>query len=251
MIEINLLPGTGKKKASRGGGGGPKFDLAASLGGLSKKVKDKYLAAAVLGVIVSAGAMGFLYTTQSQRQEELQGRLDQALADSTHFAAVVDDQLKMTAKRDTLLHDLNLIRSIDEDRFVWAHALDEISRALPQYTWLSSLTMSGSPQGASANPAPTAGKKEKEKKKDKSKIETEIPRDTVRFRLVGQTVDIQALTRFMRQLESSPFLQDVQLEKSELALADGKEVTQFTLNATYSRPDTSTLNRVPLSVSVR
>lgn len=248
MIEINLLPGSGKKKASRGGG--PKFDLAATLGGLSQKVKDKYLAGAVAGVIVGVGAVAMLYTTQSRHESELQAHLDRAVQDSSHFAVVLADQLKMTAKRDTLLHDLNLIRSIDEDRFVWAHVLDEVSRALPQYTWLSSLTYAGVPQGAVVKPPPATAKKDKGKKKEE-KIDTEIPRDTVKMRILGQTVDIQALTRFMRQLEASPFLGNVELEKSELVLAEGKEVTQFTINVTYTRPDTATIRRVPLRVSVR
>ena len=250
MIEINLLPGSGKKKASRGGG--PKFDFAATLGGFSQKIKDKYLAAAVAGVIVGVGAVAALYTTQSRHESELQAQLDRAVQDSTHYAVVLDDQIKMTAKRDTLLHDLNLIRSIDEDRFVWAHVLDEVSRALPQYTWLSSLTLSGMPQGATA-PPPKPGAKAKDKGKDKTKdrIQTEIPQDTVRFRIIGQTVDIQALTRFMRQLEASPFLGDVQLEKSELVITDGKEATQFSVTMSYTRPDTAMMRRVPLRVSVR
>lgn len=247
MIEINLLPGSGKKKASRGGGA--KLDLAATFGGLSQKVKDKYLAAAVAAVVLAFLAVGYLYTDQAKRTADMQARLDKAVEDSTHYAAVVADQIKMEAKRDTLLHDLNLIRSIDEDRFVWAHVLDEISRALPQYTWLSSLTYAGAAQGAPTTPPVVAGKKEKEKKK--TKIDTEIPRDTVKMRMIGQTVDIQALTRFMRQLEASPFLGDVQLEKSELAIADGKEVTQFTINMTYTRPDTASVRRVPLRVSVK
>lgn len=260
MIEINLSPGTGKKKSSRGGGGGgPKMNLGTSFGGFSKSVKDKFLAAAVLAVVIGLGAIASLYTTQTARASALQERLDKAVEDSTHYAAVVADQIKVEAKRDTLLRDINLIKSIDADRFVWPHILDEVSKALPQYTWITNLGYAGTPQGASAAPTgpqqPGAPKPATDSaslgKKKSKKIQTEIVPDTIHIRMIGMTVDIQALTRFMRQLEASPFLADVQLEKSELALADGKEVTQFTLNATYSRPDTSMLNRVPLSVSVR
>ncbi len=262
MIEINLSPGAGKKKSSRGGGGGgggPKMNFGASLSGLTKRIKDKYLAAAVVSVIAGVGAIAFLYTTQSARASTLQERLDKAVEDSTHYAAVVADQIKVEAKRDTLLHDINLIKSIDEDRFVWPHILDEVSKALPQYTWITNLGYAGTPQGAQAAPTgpqqPGAPKPASDSasggKKKKAKLSTEIVHDTVRIRMIGMTVDIQALTRFMRQLEASPFLQDVQLEKSELALADGKEVTQFTLNATFTRPDTTAISRVPLSVSVR
>jgi len=69
----------------------------------------------------------------------------------------------------------------------------------------------------------------------------------VRIRMIGLTPDIQALTRFMRQLEASPFFADVQLNNSQLASDQGKDVTQFTLDVTYTRPDTSVIHRVPLS----
>jgi hypothetical protein len=73
----------------------------------------------------------------------------------------------------------------------------------------------------------------------------------VDFRLVGNTVDIQALTRYMRLLEASPFVENVQLIKSALIIVDGKEVTEFTLDASYQTPDSTAIRTVPLTVSVR
>jgi Tfp pilus assembly protein PilN len=163
---------------------------------------------------------------------------------------VLREREKAEAKRDTVLRSLNLIRAIDDDRFVWPHVLDEVSRALPPYTWLVSLGFTGAGQGTTAITtvaapgAPADGKKRR-------RVETAIPRDTIRLRLVGNTVDIQALTRFMKQLESSPFLENVQLAKSERGQDNGKEVTQFQLDMMYSRPDPSLVRRVPLAVSVR
>jgi Tfp pilus assembly protein PilN len=255
MIEINLLPGSGKKKP-KGGGGGPKFDLGAALSGFTAKVKDKYLAAAFILLAVGGGAVGASYTMQTKKEVELQSQLDQAVQDSSHYATVMRDKARAEAKRDTVLRQLNIIRSIDEDRFVWAHVLDEVSKALPPYTWLTVVNYAGTPQGAqnvaSSTPgAPGAPPAADSTTKKKKKIETEIPRDTIKIRILGRTVDIQALTRFMKQLEASPFLGDVQLQKSELAIDDRKEVTQFTLDVTFTRPDTSVISRVPLAVSVR
>ena len=73
----------------------------------------------------------------------------------------------------------------------------------------------------------------------------------MRIHLVGNTVDIQALTRFIRQLEQSAFLEQVQLVKSEHANDNGKDVTQFQLDMLYSRPDPAMVKRVPLAVSVK
>jgi hypothetical protein len=55
----------------------------------------------------------------------------------------------------------------------------------------------------------------------------------------------------MKDLEASPFLANIQLDKSELAIDQGKEVTQFQLTMGYSRPDTTMIRRVPLSLSAR
>ena len=50
---------------------------------------------------------------------------------------------------------------------------------------------------------------------------------------------------------SPPFLAGVQLDKSEPAVDQGKDVTQFQLTLGYSRPDTTLLHRVPLTLSVK
>ena len=77
------------------------------------------------------------------------------------------------------------------------------------------------------------------------------PPEPAKFRIVGNTVDIQALTRFVKLLEASPFIQNVTWGKSEIAMVDGKEVTEFSLDAQYQRPDSSMILTKPVSLSVR
>lgn len=254
MIEINLLPGT-KKKGRKGGGGGgaslslPKFDFGSWIEGVRERIREPWLIGAVAVTLLTIGAISALYVRQAARATTLEEALQKAVQDSTRFASVLREREMAEAKRDTVLRSLNLIRAIDDDRFVWPHVMDEISRALPPYTWLVSLGFTGAGQGQQAittvAPPPAApGKK-------RPTVQTVIPRDTVRVRVVGNTVDIQALTRFMTQLEASPFLDQVQLAKSERASDNGKEVTQFQLDMLYSRPDPSLVRRVPLAVSVR
>jgi Tfp pilus assembly protein PilN len=255
MIEINLLPGT-KKKSRRGGGGGgggvsmPKFDFAAWIESVKERVREPWLIGGVVISVLAIAAIGGLYVRQAAREATLEQALQKAVQDSTRFASVLREREMAEAKRDTVLRSLNLIRAIDDDRFVWPHVMDEVSRALPPYTWIVSLGFTGAGQGqqavttVAAAPAADPGKKRRV-------VQTAIPRDTVRVRVVGNTVDIQALTRFMTQLEASPFLAQVQLAKSERAMDNGKEVTQFQLDMLYSRPDAAQVRRVPLAVSVR
>ena len=255
MIEINLLPGSGKKKSSRSGGGAArKINFGALIAGITQKIRDPWLISAVGSVVVSAGVVGGTYLYQESRITSLGSQEAAALADSTRLSAALKERLKADARRDTLLRRMNLIRAIDEDRYIWPHVLDEVSKALPPYTWLSSLAFMGTPQGSinvAAGAKPETGQGDDKAKKKPKKVDVEIPRDEVRIRMIGLTPDIQALTRFMRQLESSPFFADVQLNNSQLASDQGKDVTQFTLDVTYSRPDTSVIRRIPLSATVK
>ena len=248
MIEINLLPGSGKK-ARRGGGS--KLDLGAMLAGVRDKVREPWLIAAVATSAVALALCGTLFVTQNKRETRLEDDLQKAVQDSTRYASVLREREKAEAKRDTVLRSLNLIRAIDDDRFVWPHILDEVSRALPPYTWLVSLGFTGAGQGQSTISTMSAAPSPEGAKHKRKALETAVARDTIRVRVVGNTVDIQALTRFMKQLETSPFLENVQLAKSERAMDNGKEITQFQLDMVYTRPDPSLLRRVPLAVSVR
>ena len=206
-------------------------------------------------MIVSAVAVGVLYTMQGTREATLNERREVALRDSTRYANFLKDRYKVEAVRDTLLRQVNVIRSIDEDRFVWPHVLDEISRAIPQYTWLTAVSFAGTPQGSNnVVVTPKTGEDTSaaaKKRRAPRRMDTAIPKDVITIRLSGRTVDIQAVTRFMKDLEASPYLSNVQLDKSELAVEQGKEVAQFQLTIGYSRPDSLMLHRVPLTLSVR
>jgi Tfp pilus assembly protein PilN len=250
MIEINLLPGSGKK-SKKGGGGGAKLNLGASLENLKSRIRDPYLIGAIVSAVIAAVALGGLYTTQEARAARLDEELQKSVQDSTRYASVLREREKAEAKRDTVLRSLNMIRAIDDDRYIWPHVMDEVSSALPPYTWIVSLSFSGAGQATSPivtvlapEPAGSSGRRRKG-------APTQVVRDTVRVRLVGNTVDIQALTRFMKQLEVSPLLENVSLASSQRANDNGKEVTQFQLDMLYTRPSPTDVRRVPLAVSVR
>ena len=250
MIEINLSPGTGKK-AKKGGGGGAKLNVGASLGNLKAKVRDPYMLGAIGSALVAILVTGGLYTTQESRSARLDEELQKAVQDSTRYASVLREREKAEAKRDTVLRSLNMIRAIDDDRYIWPHIMDEVSSALPPYTWIVSLGFSGVGQATSpiktvVETAPASGTGRRRRA-----APTEVVRDTIRIRLVGNTVDIQALTRFMKQLEVSPLLENVTLVSSQRAIDNGKDVTQFQLDMRYTRPGATEVRRVPLAVSVR
>lgn len=239
MIEINLLPRAGRKAGRRGAAGA---GLATMLGGVAAKVRDPYLAAATASLVLAAVAVGLLHLRHTGRVAELTVREQQAVQDSTRYAVVLAEKRTAEAQRDSILRQLDIIRSIDNDRFVWPHLMEEVSRALPAYTWLTGLSQTSSVISVAARPDSVAGD---------STVAAPAAPEPLRFALVGQTVDIQALTRFMKLLEASPFIQNVQLTRSSLLAAQGREVTEFELEAQYEVPPASAVRTVPVSLTVR
>ena len=241
MIEINLLPGA--KKARRGGSG-PSFNVGALFSGVSSSVKDPFLLMAVGGLVIGLAATGVLFTSLRSREATLIEREQQAMQDSTRYAAVLKERGHAAAQRDSVVRQLAIIRTIDGERFTWPHLLDEISEALPPYTWLTSI--------AQTSPVPSIASRDSltgpEQGAAAAAAEAAAP---LMLRLVGQTVDIQALTRYMRILEASPFLEGVNLVRSDIVLVESREVTEFTLDMQYQQPDSAAIRTVPLTVAVR
>ena len=256
MIEINLLPGAGKK--SRGGRSAA-AGIGSALSDIGAKVKDPYLLFAVGTTAVAVLLVGALFMRQESVANALIEREQQEVQDSTRHAAVLGEKRAAEARRDSVLAQLDVIRRIDDNRFVWPHLMDEISRVMPAYTWLTSLDQTSAaviPVATDAPPPKKAAKKPKAAKgaKDAAPVKEEpevaaIP--PMKFKIQGITVDIQALTRFMRDLEASPFVQTVQLDKSALTMVEGKEVTEFTLTGEYQQPDSTATRREPIALSVR
>jgi Tfp pilus assembly protein PilN len=250
MIEINLLPGAGRKKTASSSG--PSIDFAALFAGLSGQLKNVYIIGGAALAVLAVAAVGVMYWKASHDRTVAESRLDKAMTDSTRYAGVLAARATLTAKRDTLLRQVNLIRSIDEDRYIWPHIMDEMSRALPAYTWITNLQFAGTPAGrqtvVALPPPPPPDAKTKPKP-----LPTAIPKEDVTFRLTGRTVDIQALTRFMNDLQQSPFIASVDLERADPSSDQGKDMYQFTLSMKYRRQDTTStaIRRLPLVITVR
>jgi Tfp pilus assembly protein PilN len=263
MIEINLLPGDGKKKRRAKTGSGVKFEFHPSqwFASIAEKVTDKYL----LGAIGAAGVSGllivFMFIRQTAQATSLEARETKAVNDSAQFSAVLTAKQRAEVTRDSLYQQIAIIKSIDDSRYLWSHLMYEVSNALPQYTWLTEITQTSQPRSVAV--ADTTTKKvaadttkslkqqaaaRNQAKRARSDSLLASAKD-IKFKIVGHTVDIQALTRFMKALEASPFIQNVQLARSDLVQAEGKEVTEFTLEAETQTPPPFAIKTVPLVVS--
>lgn len=265
MIEINLLPGDGKKKR-RGGSSTTsvaKLDVKALFSGITDKITDKYLIGAIGAAAVSGLLIAFMFIHQTAKASELDEKESKAVKDSAQFSAILTAKSRAQATRDSLYQQIAVIKSIDDSRYLWSHLMYEISNALPQYTWLTEITQTSQPKSvaaadtvkkvAAADTSSALSPKQRAAERDRLKRARSdsllASAKDIKFRIVGHTVDIQALTRFMKSLEASPFIQNVQLSRSDLVQAEGKEVTEFTLEAETQSPPTFAIKTVPLIVS--
>ena len=141
------------------------------------------------------------------------------------------------------------------DARIFTPSFDEVTRALPAYTWLIDLgPVRVSPTtapvaSASAAPKPVAHKPGAAPADSAANGPVQPP--PVQFELNGRTVDIQAYTRFLRQLEASPWITDVLPVSAQTVVEKERPVTAFTIRATYHQADSAYIRTVPLSQSVR
>ena len=264
MIEINLLPGDGKKKRRAKTSSPTKFEFNLKpppwLAGLTEKITDKYLLGAIGAAAASGLLIAFMFIHQTAQARSLEQRETKAVNDSAQFSAVLNAKARAEATRDSLYQQIAIIKSIDDSRYLWSHLMYEVSNALPQYTWLTEITQTSQPRSVAvadttkkvAADTTKSLKQQAAARNQARKVRSDsllAAAKDIKFRIVGHTVDIQALTRFMKSLEASPFIQNVQLSRSDLVQAEGKEVTEFTLEAETQTPPAFAIKTVPLVVS--
>jgi Tfp pilus assembly protein PilN len=243
MITVNLRPGQKRKRS----GGNPLKGLLDSFSGLKEltaKVKDPLLMGAVGAWVVVIAALGLIYLNQVRQLYVLEPRLEQARSEHRRFKAFLADKRRQEKIRDSLFAQITVIRRVDGDRYIWPHLLDEITKALPAYTWLVDL-------GFTAPPAPTPGARPAAPADSAADSLTPPPPPPVTFQINGRTIDIQAYTRFLRQLEASPWIVDVVPVSAQTVVEKERPVTAFTIRATYNQADSAYIRTAPFSQSVR
>lgn len=208
MIEVNLLPGA-KRSSRRSGGRGR------SLKAIKIPEFDRWLAFIVVAWIVGVAGLAWLILGTQAKAAELSMQIEAAAADSARYATTIAQTNELRARRDTIAQKLEVIQQIDEGRYTWAHVMAEISRALPDYTWLETVAQ------IDGGPAPT-------------------------FQIDGRTGNNFALTRFMSNLEASPFIRGVRM-LSTTQITEGETVLhQFMLEAAFEEPPADQIETVPL-----
>lgn len=215
MIEINLLPGSTKK---RGGGRRGKAAARPAAGvGMPKMPEfDRTKAMVIGGWVIGLAVVAWLHLGMNSRLGTLRTDAEAATRDSTRFAMLRAQGDSLMAQERAIGQKLQVIQEIDAGRYMWAHILDEISRALPPFVWVVNITDAASDTG--------------------------LPR----VRLEGRAGNYFALGRYIEDLEASPFLRQVRLISSQQANVDQRTVLSFIMEASYEEPSPDMIQTVPL-----
>jgi Tfp pilus assembly protein PilN len=239
MIEINLLPG--KKKVAKGAGmklGMPDFKA------IIAQVKDPWLIGAIVAWVIVGGGGALLFISDSARLARAEARLEAVKAEKRRYDIVIAQKRQAEKVRDSLLYEINVIRRIDADRYVWPHVLDQATKALPPYTWITRVGGVGAAiqpgTGQAGGPPPST-----------VVLEDSISGPSVHVQIDGRTVDIQAYTTFLRQLAASPWFTEVTPASSQTVIEADRPVTAFQVTVRYRIADSVYIRTVPLVQSVR
>lgn len=207
MIEVNLLPG-GKSRR-------PLVSRLPSL----PRFGDRWVLGSTAVIVLLLGAAGYLYWTVTQGLADLDVEIEAAQADSVRYVDEIAQTSLLQAREDSILQRATIIQEIDENRYVWPHILDEVARALPDYTWITEI------------------------------VQVSLG-DQMQFQIDGRAGNNFAVTQFMENLEASLFISNVRFRSTEQVSEDSggfnRAVTSFSLDAFFDRPAPELLETVPL-----
>ncbi|MFQ5890053.1 MAG: PilN domain-containing protein [Gemmatimonadota bacterium] len=214
MIEVNLHPAGAKAAARRRGR--LSFVLRARFRGGLVGREPWGLAAVAVPVLVVL-SLALLWVLQRADVRDVEARLASATADSARLSdlRLLSDSL---LERERLIRErVDLVSRLDGDRFVWPHMIDEISRALPEFTWLTA-------------------------------IKRESPLPDLQVQIQGVAASPLAITAFVRGLGESPYIGEVSIMGSQQQIVRDLVAQAFTLVVSYTEPPPALVRTEPLRV---
>ncbi len=183
MIRINLLP---------------REDVPVQR---SLKLPELGTFAPLVLVVVAVGAMAVMGLYQNQKAASLRETIALEEAESRRLAPEIAKIKRLDEQRSSLNQRLEVISTLDRDRYFRIHLLDEINRALPDHVWLERCEDEGG----------------------------DI------YALEGVTFSNFQVSDLMRNLDRSPWFDQVTLQVAEKGTIEEVDVVKFKIAAQASR----------------
>ena len=187
MIRINLLATERKaaKAASRGFQAGQKMMVIGSL-----------------VLVLTAVGIGWRYWTLGQQQAQVERDIEAAIREEARLAEILKQVADFEARKVQLENRVILIDELRKGQTAPVHMLDQISKALPDMTWL-----------------------------------TEIVQTGYTLQIKGRCINLTSLSDFIGNLEASRyFIRPVEIIESKVVTGRDKASTdmiEFTIRGTF------------------
>lgn len=170
---------------------------------LKKRAKARNQIAAgiviFLSVLVLLGLVGLL---QAGRISTLNDDIAAKTKEKKSFDKVVKELADLEKRRLDLNNKIQIINKLKSDSSLTVHVLDEVAKIVDNNRmWLTSLNQRGGS-----------------------------------LKLTGYALDNQTVAQFMDELETSPYIQSVNLNNSSLKQVSGTDLKEFGLSCNVSIP---------------
>lgn len=186
MIRVNLI--AGERRAAKAAGRSMDLAQRVTMGGTAL-------------LIVTALGVGARYWTMWQAESSVATEIASAKREEARLAEVLKQVAEFDTQREDLQRRVALIDELRRGQNAPVHIVDEISRSLPEMTWLTSLKQEG-----------------------------------YDVTLQGRCMSLTALSDFVGNLEQTHyFKKPVEIVSSEVVKGDkdGPELISFTVKGTF------------------
>ena len=190
MIRINLL--TSERKTAK------------AAKGLSFQAGQKMMILGSLILILALAALGWRYWALGQQAAQLTADIDAAKREEQRLQEILRQVKEFEARKAVLQARLDLIDALRKGQNAPVHMVDQVSRALPDMTWLTNVQ--------------------------------QMP-DGYTMTIQGRCLTLTSLSDFIGNLEGSRyFIRPVEIVDSSVVAGDGKttpDLISFTIRGTF------------------
>jgi Tfp pilus assembly protein PilN len=199
-IEINLLPKELRRKRK-----GLDFD------------KNLIIIAASVGILVLL--VGGTTIVQSMKLKSMDKKIAEAQKKTMELRKNIDLVDALSEVKDKVLQRMSVIEVLDRNRSIWVRVMEDLSRRIPDYVWLSLLR-------EEAPPAPAV----QDTVSDSTVIETpDIGPEVKRVTMEGNSHSLNSLASFLIQLMGSPYFKNMDLKYVKRAQVKDYKTFSFQL----------------------
>jgi Tfp pilus assembly protein PilN len=216
MRAINLLPEQKRLDREATGGGG--------------RLRTTTVLA-VAGVLLAALVvlLGFAYmqghSTVSKRRDTLHGLESQVAVAEGRQAAVQAAATASANEQSAVQSRMATFQTVASSRIAWDVLLDDLSRVLPNGSWISNVSVSAAPAPVATDSSSTTTTT------TTSTTTTPTPAPLSTLQITGTALSNDVVARVLDRLALVPMLGDVNLEQTQQANVGRTPAYQFTLNA--------------------